>query len=82
MFIYIIILTSWDSSDVGVFLYSCSIIGGLVFFGGYGVHGQGDEYLWVERIKINIILLIKYILILPYVIIIIVTTNNTYLSFW
>lgn len=57
---YIIIrLTSWGSGNIGVFLYSCCILGGFVFFGGHGVHEQGDEYLLVKRSNVKIILIVK-----------------------
>jgi len=61
IYLYIIKLTSWGSGHVGVFLYSCSIICGFVVFGGHGVHGQGDEYLLVKRIKVKIMSSVKCI---------------------
>jgi len=61
IYLYIIKLTSCSSGNVGVFLYSCSILGGCVIFGGHGVHGQGDEYLLVKIIKVKIMSNVKYI---------------------
>lgn len=49
-------LTSWGSGDVGVFLCSYS------FFGGNGVHGQGDEYLY--RVQNKVMIILYYIRIL------------------